>query len=40
MKTIFHIEVGAPISDSLTRAQAVMEAIEQGRTPLNPCRTC
>jgi len=33
MKTIFHIEVGAPISDSLARAQAVMEAIEQGRTP-------
>jgi len=33
MKAIFHIEVGAPIAGSLARAQATMEALEQGRTP-------
>jgi len=33
MKTIFHIEVGAPVTDALARAQATLEALEQGCQP-------
>jgi len=33
VKTIFHIEVGTPVTDALARAGARMEALEQGRTP-------